>query len=280
MLRRTFQVHILLPRFVLLCAMLGNNGFIMLLIFIVSIIAIIVGTLGGLTGTGGVLIPPALIEIVGMDTHLALGTAQASFIIPAVLGVWMFSHKGQLDWIISTSISMGGLIFSYIGANLKSTMSASSLSILLALCILVAGWMLIRPLRVQKQLLPSKALWRAGLLFSLGSAVGLLAGITGSGSTAILVPAMLYAGISPLVTLATCQFYSVCVASAGTVGNSLHNAVELSTALWLSAGQVLGTYIGITLAQRIQNAQLRKIVAIVCLLTGAGILLKALYSLY
>lgn len=35
---------------------------------------------GGVTGVGGILIPPALILLSGLDAHTAMGTALASFL--------------------------------------------------------------------------------------------------------------------------------------------------------------------------------------------------------
>ena len=45
----------------------------------IAAVCFLVGFLGAVTGVGGVLIPPVLMFAGGMETHVAMGTALASF---------------------------------------------------------------------------------------------------------------------------------------------------------------------------------------------------------
>ena len=58
-------------------------------VMLVALVAFIVGLLSSSIGMGGVLLIPALTEIMGINAHAATGTALASFIIPAVYIAWL-----------------------------------------------------------------------------------------------------------------------------------------------------------------------------------------------
>ena len=50
-----------------------------MLLIALGAVCLLVGILVGLTGVGGILVPPGLILLSGLEPHEAMGTALASF---------------------------------------------------------------------------------------------------------------------------------------------------------------------------------------------------------
>ena len=239
---------------------------------------IVVGVLTGVTGMGGILIPPFMIALLGMDTHVAMGTSLASFLPSCLLGVWMHHRQGNIVWSLAGPLSAAGLICVFIGTELKAYSPGSALNILLALLIIVVGGLAFRPVSGNKN--PAKAgpgnrSGRSSFkLAALGGGVGTISGLTGAGGSVLAVPAMITMGYPPLTAIATSLVYVVVISATGTVGNALHNAVDFSMAGLCAAGQVIGILVGFRVARYLNAAVLRLLVAWVCVLTGIGILIK------
>ena len=232
-----------------------------------AIISGLAGFLGGLTGTGGIIMPPLMTGLYAVPPHLATGMAQASYFAPSLLASTLFIKKGQMDWRVAVPMALPGLAATFVSAAwLKPLLASSSLKAFFALCILISGLAMIgRAGRRLNQPPPG----RAAVLALLGALVGLMAGITGSGSNAILVPVMTFLGIEILTILAACQFFACLAAFFGFVGNSLNMEIDLTVIAGMVVTQMFGIWAGVTLAQRMDTARLKRAVGLVCLLAGA-----------
>jgi len=240
---------------------------------------IAVGILIGLTGMGGILIPPLMIFLLGMDTHLAMGTSMASFLPPCMLAIWSHVRRGNIHWPAVVPISVAGVVCVFWGTELKAYSSGDALNLLLAVLIIVVGGIAFRPVSIPwASVGERRSAWiRPGVrLALLGGAVGVISGMTGAGGSVLTVPAMIAMGYHPLASIATGMVYVTLVCAAGTVGNVLHNTVDFSLAALCAVGQVIGVWAGLAAARFLQADTLGKVVAWVCVLTGSGILFKTL----
>lgn len=244
-----------------------------------AVISCIAGVLGGLTGTGGIILPPILIEFCNVAPHMAMSMTQASFIIPSTLAVIMFARKGQFDWRVALPMAIPGCICSFLSAMyLKPLINSALITIIFALCIMLSGVMMLwKTDRVLNP--PLTPPWRAPVLALLGASVGVLAGVTGSGSNTILVPAMVFFGLEVLSVLGACQLFAVLSSATGTAGNLLNMHIDMIEIAWLVGGQIIGIWMGVRLAQRMDTTSLKKCVGVVCFLAGAFVLLKAVYGM-
>ena len=80
-----------------------------MLLAVLCVTGLVVGLLVGLTGVGGILIPPALILLSGLEPHEAMGTALASFLPIALVGTFMYRRLGHVDWSQAVPYMLGGL---------------------------------------------------------------------------------------------------------------------------------------------------------------------------
>ena len=229
---------------------------------------------------GGILVPPLMIILLGMDTHLAMGTSMASFLPPCLLAIWGHFRHGNIHWPAAIPLSAAGVLCVFLGTELKAYSHGDALNLLLAALILIVGGMAFRPISASET---SAAERRAGWLSRpgmhlalLGGTVGIISGMTGAGGSVLTVPAMIAMGYQPLASIAAGIVYATFVSMAGTVGNALHNSVDFALAALCASGQVLGVWAGFAAARFLKAGALKNVVAWVCVLTGLGILLKTL----
>lgn len=245
----------------------------------VALCGFIVGVLTGVTGMGGILIPPCMIVLLGIDTHLAMGTSLASFLPSCVLAVWTHYRNGNILWPTVWPIAGAGLVCVFLGTELKAYSPGDTLNILLGILIIGVGSLTFRPVTASaadggESLSRTPAL----KLALLGGSVGVIAGLTGAGGPVLILPVMIAMGYKPLNAIATGLVYVIAVCIAGTVGNALHGAVDFSLAALCAAGQVAGVWVGLAVAKGLDTAMLKKLVGWVCVLTGGGIVCKTLFA--
>ncbi|MCC8189560.1 MAG: sulfite exporter TauE/SafE family protein [Planctomycetes bacterium] len=246
----------------------------------IGCISWLAGFLGGLTGTGGIIMPPLLVEFFGISPHLAMATVQASYVVPCILAVYLFARKGQLDLRIALAMAVPGCISSFIAADsIKPRLDPTLLTMIYSLCIVISGAVMLRrnPRTRATQLVPP---WRLPVLAVLGAVIGVMAGITGSGTNSVLVPIMVFLGLDLLTVLAACQVFAILASASGTVGNLLHLELDFAAIAWMTAVQMVGIWYGVRLAQRLDTTRLKRYVGIVCFFAGVFIFLRALYGLW
>ncbi len=138
-----------------------------------------------------------------------------------------------------------------------------------------------RPLLTRVTLPPLVTLPSCGRTVSLwvlggtGLAVGVLAGIMGSGGGFALVPMFVFLiGVPTYVAVSTSL---VCVTISGTFGTftyGLGGRVELVAALWMLAGAAVGTQLGSSAVRYVRGYGIRLLYALMLLLAAASVVMK------
>jgi len=107
---------------------------------------------------------------------------------------------------------------------------------------------------------------------------GRICGITGAGSPILSVPVMVALGFPALPTIAASQRLHITLSSDGSLGNFQNDAIAFSVVWWLTALEMPGVAFVVWLAHKENSATLKIIVAVVCILVGSYILVKAQIS--
>lgn len=96
---------------------------------IVFAIGVVAGVLGGFFGVaGGVIIVPALIVVLSMPMHSAVGTSLAALLPPVgLLGALEFYRRGQVNFSYAMLLAAGLLVGAYFGAIIAGTISGDTL---------------------------------------------------------------------------------------------------------------------------------------------------------
>jgi uncharacterized membrane protein YfcA len=121
------------------------------------------------------------------------------------------------------------------------------------------------------------------VLFGLG--VGLLVGMTGIGGGSLMTPLLiLVAGYSPLVAIGTDLAYGAVTKTVGGYRVFRQGLVDMRLSMWLAAGSVPGSLVGVWAVDRLHHAYgddfqpaLLGAVAGALLLVAAGIIFRAFF---
>lgn len=252
----------------------------MLYIAFLAAISYVTGLLGGLTGIGGIIMPPLMMALFAVPAHLATAMAQATYPLPSTFAVILFLRKGQFDWRIALPLALAGFCFSGWSADtLKPLLNPNELSLVFALLVILSGAVTLwkSSLALTTPIRPPK---RGLVLAGAGAAVGTLAGVTGSGSNTILVPLLTFLGFDILKVLAACQLFTVFSSVSGTIGNMRYMELNFAHIGVMVVTQFIGILTGVPLAQRTDTARLKKIVGIVCLGAGVFMALRAVQIIF
>jgi uncharacterized membrane protein YfcA len=228
-----------------------------------ALAAAVVGCLIGGTGVGGVLLPPALIYLGGLDAHAAAATSMASYLVLGAAGTLAYLRRGSVRAETALPAAVGAVPGALAGTWLNTMLPAGVLHRLLALLILanVPLLLLRRPER-EGTAIP----W--GWLLAIGAVVGCGSSLSGTSGPVLLIPALTLLRAPPLAAVSASQVIQVPIASAGTLGYAIHGNVHLGLGLALGVLGTAGVFGGAKIAHSIAPATLRLTVGIGLLLTG------------
>lgn len=238
-------------------------------------LAVIVGLLVGVTGIGGILLIPGIAMLGGLPTHEAMATALFSFILVGISGTISFQRSGGVDWSLALPLSLGGGIFSAIGAWANVFVPAPPLNCLLGIVILFAGCNALRPRSAVGIPWAPVSPHRSALLFGIGASTGFIAGLTGVGGPVLSIPFMIMLGFQPIACIISALPYQIATAATGSVSNYMHQTINFSVGLPVSIAEVAGILVGTRLARRVSAHMLRLAIGTICLVVGALVLLQA-----
>lgn len=242
---------------------------------LLGIITLIVGTLIGTVGVGGILLIPALGAFAGLHTHMAMGTALFSFIFTGILGTWLYHRRGSIDWEVTIPLCLGALLFGYFGSLVNASAPVRLLNLLLAAIIIFAGIYAIKPHKDRPATAPASKNTRRARLLAIGAAVGFGSGLTGVGGPVLSVPIMVAFGFNPLTSIAASQVVQITAAFSGSIGNFNSGFINFSVAWWITLIELAGVAMGVTLAHKASGPLLKKIVSVVCIVVGVYIFIRS-----
>lgn len=121
--------------------------------------------------------------------------------------------------------------------------------------------------------MPDQLVELGGLALT-GLAAGFLAGLLGVGGGILMVPAMvLLLGFDQHIAQGTSLLVIIPAAASGAATHYRSGRLVLRDAVWLAAGGVIGAVIGSGFALSIEEAVLRRLFALLLLLSGVRIML-------
>ena len=94
-------------------------------ILVFLLIGLGAGVLSGLFGVGGgVLIVPALVYLVGLSSHTAVGTSLGALLLPVgLLGAMAYYRAGHMQLSAALLIALGLFVGAHFGARLALSLS-------------------------------------------------------------------------------------------------------------------------------------------------------------
>jgi uncharacterized membrane protein YfcA len=212
----------------------------------------------------------------GLDIHQAAATALFSFIFTGILGTWLFQRRGSIDWRICAPVCAGALVFGFVGAAAAARIDARPLALVIALVIIGAGLYVLIPAKVNPRSPSARTLPEHLSLGSVGAASGFGSGFSGAGGPLFSVPLMMILGYAPLTAVATSQVLQIVAATSGSIENFRQDFIDFRIAFLVTIFELLGVIAGVRLAHIASALVLRRLAAVLCILTGGFLLARSL----
>lgn len=233
-------------------------------IFISGIIA---GTLGGLFGIGGgVVLMPILRFFVGLSPAFAAGTCILAVFFTTLGGSYKHYKLGHINIrsiipIISAGIlctAVFSLVFLYFTSRERwLDLGMGLVFSLISIRMIIEGLPIFSEKKV-KEISGSEI--RGSLLqkFAIGSAAGILPGLLGIGTGAILVPAFAFIFRSPIkIAMGSSLACFAVNAFISSIFKFSQGFINMKVALPICIGTLVGSYIGALLNKRFPSSTLK-----------------------
>ena len=120
-------------------------------LFLILVVACVVGVCAGLFGVGGgVLLVPLLVLLFAFEQHTAQGTSLMALVPPVGLLAFLnYSHAHEVSWTVGLLIMPGVIIGSLVGSRLAQRLSPRRMRrvfavflLLLGVCQITSAWFL------------------------------------------------------------------------------------------------------------------------------------------
>jgi uncharacterized membrane protein YfcA len=250
------------------------------------------GVLAGLLGVGGgIVIVPALVALFTAQQlpdpfilHLALGTSLASIVFTSISSLRAHHVRGAVDWEVFRRVTPGILIGTLLGSWLAAQLSTRFLEALFVLFLYFVALQLLLGARPA----PSRLLPGARGLFGVGGLIGGVSSLVGIGGGSMSVPFLLWCNVPLQVAIGTSASIGLPIAVAGAVGYVANGAlvetlpphtlgfVHLPALVGIAAASVLTAPLGARLAHGLPVARLKRVFALLLLVMGTKLLVKAI----
>ena len=241
------------------------------------LVSVLVGILIGAVGVGGILLIPGLNVLAGLAIHEAMATALFTFIFTGAVGTFLFQRRGSIDWGITVPVCVGAAIFGFLGAWANAKIEARELTMILSSLIIFAGAYTISTRNLARPaMLQGRPRWQRALLVGIGAVAGFGSGLTGVGGPALSVPVMVLFGFSPMTTIGASQVIQILAAVSGSAGNLQYGSINFKLAIIVTFFEVIGVLVGVRIVHAIDARSLRSYVGMLCILVGAGLMIRAL----
>lgn len=154
------------------------------------LVGLFAGALAGLFGVGGgLVIVPALVAFCRRDQRQAVATSLLAIAPLAIAGVTGYALHGQIDILLAAPLAIGSVLGAWLGTALLRRLSLRVLRLLFAMVALGTAIRLLVDPGVPAGVVSHEP-WRLAVLVPIGIGVGVLAGLTGIGGGAIMVPVL------------------------------------------------------------------------------------------
>ena len=242
--------------------------------------AIAIGVSLGLLGSGGsILTVPVLVYLVGQDEKVAI--AGSLFIVGsiALAGSLQFIRAGFINWRSVATFGLPGMAGTYLGAVIAAHVSGLMQLALFAVVMLLASYLMLRPIKLTEGEHPPRALWK---IAGDGLVVGVITGLVGVGGGFLIVPALvLLGGLSMHHAVATSLVIIALKSYSGFYKYlDVLSEQDLSLdwpVLWLiTVLGIAGSIVGSRLARRIHQDRLKRWFGYFLIVMGIYILARSL----
>ena len=235
----------------------------------------LVGVIAGGVGMGGILLPPALVYVGGLDFHLAAATSMWAFLFPAAEGTFTYWRRRNVDWRMVAWAGAGIVPTALVGAWANVAFPESVPIAVLALLMIVTG-----AVNLLRSPVEQVRHFEAPTLLAVGAFVGFGSALTGTGGPVLLVPILLLLRTRVRVDVGAGMAVSLVVTASSTAGYVYYGSVDFVLGTMLGLALVMGVVASALTAHAVRVTTLQRIVAAALLCIGLLITAQTAWSMW
>ena len=241
--------------------------------------AILIGVSLGLLGSGGsILTVPVLVYLIGQDEKVAIAGSLFCVGSIALAGSLQYVRAKLIDWRNVFIFGVPGMAGTYFGALIAAYVSGIVQLALFALVMLLASYMMLRPVKLTEQPNAPRETWK---IASDGLVVGVITGFVGVGGGFLIVPALvLLGGLAIHSAVATSLVIIALKSYSGLykyidVLEEQDLSLDWPTLMLVTVLGIIGSYAGARIAGRMPQDKLKKGFGYFLILMGIYILARS-----
>lgn len=221
-------------------------------------LSVFIGIALGLLGGGGsILTVPLLVYIAGLDAKSAIASSLFIVGVTSIFGLISHARAQRVRWRTGLIFGGAGMVGAFLGGKVGTLLPGALLLLAFALMMAVTAVAMIRGRRTvatgHHDDLPVLRILLDGIV------VGFVTGIVGAGGGFLVVPALALLGGLPMpVAVGTSLLVIAMKSFAGFAGYATSVAIDWQVTLLVTAGAIVGAFVGSAVAGRVHPDRLRK----------------------
>jgi uncharacterized protein len=222
--------------------------------------------LGALGGGGSIITTPVLVYVAHIPPDRAVG--MSLFIVGAtsLVGAILHLRRGNIAHLPVALFSVTGMVGSFLGASATHLVSSRTLMLVFASIMIIVGVAMWRGPNAYRE--SGRA--NSTTCLAVGFAIGLLTGFIGVGGGFLIVPALvLFAGIDCRKAMGTSLAVITFNSTTGLLGQLRFVRFEWGLVWGFLALAIAGMIVGIRIAKKLPDSQLRRLFAVTVMFLGA-----------
>ncbi len=221
-------------------------------------LSVFIGIALGLLGGGGsILTVPLLVYVAGLDAKAAIASSLFVVGVTSIFGLISHARAHRVRWRTGLIFGAAGMVGAFAGGKVGALLPGALLLIGFAVMMAITA---IAMIRGRKKIATSHHgdLPVVRVLID-GVVVGFVTGIVGAGGGFLVVPALALLGGLPMpIAVGTSLLVIGMKSFAGFAGYASSVSIDWQVTLLVTAGAIVGAFVGSAIAGRIHPDHLRK----------------------
>jgi uncharacterized membrane protein YfcA len=239
-------------------------------------LGVVATTLGSLSGLGGGFISVPTLYYLGVPMRISIATSKFMVFVNSLVSTYRYSKRLSIPLDLYVSVVSTMIATAYLGAYLVAVLPVNTLKLIIGVLLLAAGVNMVISGYKERRLKLGK-MARCALGAVSGAISGFVAGITGLGGGVVNVPVFIYIlAASPHLAVSLSMACIAPSSLSSVVRHVLDNIVDWRLGIPLSAGALVGGYIGPRIALRTRRERLVKVVGAVLLVAISRFIIEAM----
>jgi hypothetical protein len=243
---------------------------------------IMVGIMGG---SGVMVVVPMLTLLLSFPVHTAIGTSLLIDVIATVVTSFIYHHHHNVYIKPGLWIALGSVAGAQAGSIFADMIPPLGMSNLFGLMLVPLGILLwLRGIRrttgdprgnasENSIRLPAQTRKQQLTALGLGVFVGIMCGLFGAGGGGMILIILIFVLHYPVhMAVGTSSFIMMITAASGTAGYVLHGNINIYAALIASVPTLLAASLGATVANRVSERTLGRIIGAVLTILGVSMI--------